>query len=275
MLTAHRHIEGLALFTSTLAKHQHDRHAHGALSVIMLTQGAKSFAVERQRRAVHAGQIAIANPGEVHGCEFVNDNPWAHRTWYISAQLLTALSRECGFRDRVEIVSPVLDDPRTSALMIAAHVHSLEGDDLDCESAAVASLTHLLTRHGHAKRERHGSNTQDDATRRVARCNDMMHASLHLPLGLTDLARECGVSRFQVIRDFQRVLRMSPGDHQRALRMQRAKSLLASGTPISSVAASTGYSDQSHFARTFRKVYGMTPLQYANASRQHPWMTML
>jgi AraC-like DNA-binding protein len=275
MLIAHKRVEWLALFTSKLAKHQHDRHAHGALSVIMLTHGSKSFEVERQRLPVHAGQIAIANPGEVHGCEFVNGNPWAHRTWYVSAELLTELSHECGFSARAEIGASVLNSKRTHEFMIAAHTHALQGDDMECESAAISGLTHLLTHHGQAPRTPHGSDTQSDAARRVARCNDMMHASMHLPLGLADLAQECGVGRFQIIRDFQRVLRLTPGDHQRALRMQRAKALLASAMPISSVAVSTGYSDQSHFTRTFRKVYGVTPLQYVNAVRQRPWMDML
>jgi AraC-like DNA-binding protein len=61
----------------------------------------------------------------------------------------------------------------------------------------------------------------------------------------------------------------------RTLRMETAKSLLATARTIGDVAAAAGYSDQSHFSRVFRKVYGITPMAYASLVRQRPWMEML
>jgi AraC-like DNA-binding protein len=275
MLIAHSTLDGLALFTSTVAKHQHDRHAHGAMSVIMLTHGAKSYCIEGRRRAVLTGQIAIANPGEIHGCEYIANGEWAHRTWYISADLLSNLSEESGFKQCAEIGQPVLSNLRTSQFLLAAHAQSLSDDVLHSETAALSGLTYLLRQHGQAQRLAEPRQTLGDAMQRVERYKEMMHAFLDLPMGLAQLAKECGVSRFQVIRDFQRVMRISPGDHHRALRMQKAKSLLAKSAPLSEIAMSTGYSDQSHFSRTFRRVYGITPKQYRMAVGHRNWMSML
>ena len=50
-------------------------------------------------------------------------------------------------------------------------------------------------------------------------------------------------------------------------RIERAKTLLSQGElAICEIAAMLGFSDQSHFSRTFRKIEGMTPKQFARAS---------
>jgi AraC-like DNA-binding protein len=286
MLLPHPRLEGLALFTSALAKHQHDLHAHGALAVIQLTQGAKSYRVEGQRMPVYDGQIAIANPGELHGCEYVDQKPWAHRTWYASAALIEALSLELGFSARAEIGEPVVDDTATCRQMRHLHERAQQqagnptddADELDQECAALLGLAHMLNTHGHAPRTPRRSGRPerlDDAQRRVTKCVDIVRATPTAPLGLAALAQEVGVSRFQVIRDFVRVMRMTPGDYLRTVRMELAKSLLATARTIGDVAMAAGYSDQSHFSRVFRKVYGITPMAYAVLVRQRPWMDML
>jgi AraC-like DNA-binding protein len=51
------------------------------------------------------------------------------------------------------------------------------------------------------------------------------------------------------------------------LRLAKAKRLLAADLPLRQIAAETGFADQSHFTRHFRKSYGVTPVQYLRAVR--------
>ncbi|MGH7711942.1 MAG: helix-turn-helix domain-containing protein, partial [Gemmatimonadaceae bacterium] len=49
----------------------------------------------------------------------------------------------------------------------------------------------------------------------------------------------------------------------RRVRIERVRELLAGTTdPLSAIAFSTGFSDQSHLTRQFRAVTGMTPAEY-------------
>jgi AraC-like DNA-binding protein len=47
------------------------------------------------------------------------------------------------------------------------------------------------------------------------------------------------------------------------MRVFRAKQLLAAGVPIAQAAFDTGFTDQSHLNRHFKRLVGITPGQYA------------
>lgn len=77
------------------------------------------------------------------------------------------------------------------------------------------------------------------------------------------LAELAGVSVPHFNRLFRNILRLSPMEYVLSLRLQEAQRLLSSTRmSMSEVAASVGFYDQSHFTKRFRKVTGITPLQY-------------
>jgi len=82
-------------------------------------------------------------------------------------------------------------------------------------------------------------------------------------LQLSELSDSCGLSPTHVHRLFRRLLRMSPSEYVLALRLQEARRLLSTTEqPLSVIAMSTGFFDQSHFTKRFRKMTGMTPTQF-------------
>ncbi len=88
----------------------------------------------------------------------------------------------------------------------------------------------------------------------------------HVPLA--ELTKSCGLSPTHVHRLFQRLLRMSPMEYVLALRLQEARRLLTTtDQPLSVIAGNTGFFDQSHFAKCFRKMNGMTPTQFRKSFR--------
>ena len=78
--------------------------------------------------------------------------------------------------------------------------------------------------------------------------------------GLGDLAREAGVHPMHLTRAFRAHFGCSVGDYQLRLRLDRARvMLLRTDLAIASVAAETGFADQSHLSRHFTRRYGVTP----------------
>jgi AraC-like DNA-binding protein len=55
---------------------------------------------------------------------------------------------------------------------------------------------------------------------------------------------------------------MPPHQFQIAARVDHARRLLPSETPLRSIAASSGFADQSHLNRHFKRQYGFTPGEF-------------
>ena len=79
----------------------------------------------------------------------------------------------------------------------------------------------------------------------------------------SELAEFCELSSTHVHRLFRRLLRMLPTEYLLALRLQEARRLLVTtDDPLSVIYMDTGFFDQSHFTKRFRKMTGRTPTQF-------------
>lgn len=82
------------------------------------------------------------------------------------------------------------------------------------------------------------------------------------------LAEIAGISVPHFNRRFRQLLRLSPMEYVLSLRVQEAqRRLVTTDKSIGEIAVATGFCDQSHFTKRFRKVTGMTPLAYRKRFR--------
>ncbi|MEM9172666.1 MAG: AraC family transcriptional regulator [Pseudomonadota bacterium] len=255
-LENHPSLDGVVLFSAPLGMHVHDDHSHDGFSIIVVTGGSKTFRNTGRVSRVSELEIAIANPGEIHGCGPASDAPWSHKTWYVSAAFVQQLMGETQIP---KLQSPVIRDATIAAGLIEAHDGICDGamdpDAAMIANEALAALFDAYAQTG-AKPE------SDDLTKpqqRTARCIEYMQSNINTGVDLAALASLAGVSRNQLIRDFRRVYQTTPGQYFRLLRLRQAKQSMESGQSLSDVASAAGYSDQSHFIRHFRKAFGVTP----------------
>jgi AraC family transcriptional regulator len=88
----------------------------------------------------------------------------------------------------------------------------------------------------------------------------LMAASVETGVSVETLAQEAGLSPAHFARAFTRSVGRPPHQHLLALRLERARALLgAADARLSDVALRTGFADQAHFTRQFRRAFGVTP----------------
>jgi AraC family transcriptional regulator len=105
--------------------------------------------------------------------------------------------------------------------------------------------------------------TQQQVTRAI----DYMHAHLDRNISLATLAQAVNVSPSQLTRLFKRATGVAPHQYLMNLRIERAKHLLlTSSMSMRDVATHTGFADQSHLNRHFKRVVGITPTALRVAS---------
>jgi signal transduction histidine kinase/DNA-binding response OmpR family regulator len=79
------------------------------------------------------------------------------------------------------------------------------------------------------------------------------------------LAEEMCLSRTQLFRKVKALLDISPNELINDIRLQRAAVLIRSkADSLTQISYSVGFSEQSYFAKRFRKKYGVSPSEYAN-----------
>jgi AraC-like DNA-binding protein len=97
----------------------------------------------------------------------------------------------------------------------------------------------------------------------LRRVKEYIDGNLGTNIGLAVLANIAGFSMFHFARAFKQSEGVNPHHYLLERRIERAESLLVkTDLPISEIAITSGFSDQSHLARRFRERVGVSPSTY-------------
>jgi len=121
-----------------------------------------------------------------------------------------------------------------------------------------------LTMEMFAAVSRNNSNLSDRRPQRwLARAEEFLRESFTEHSTIAQVASAAGVHPVYLAREFRRFHGCTIGEYIRRLRVERAcRQLSSSDESLATIAAGSGFSDQSHFSRIFKRLMGMTPAQY-------------
>lgn len=98
------------------------------------------------------------------------------------------------------------------------------------------------------------------SARALLRVEELVREGLASNLSLDDMASAAKVSRFHFARSFKSSTGQTPYQFVLSQRIERAKTLLLQGRlSLREIAQETGFADQSHLTRHFRRATGTTP----------------
>ncbi len=111
---------------------------------------------------------------------------------------------------------------------------------------------------------RNNSNLFDRRPQRWLACAEaFLRESFTEHVTLAQVASVAGVHPVYLAREFRRFHGCTIGEFIRRLRVERARRQLSSSDEsLATIATGSGFSDQSHFSRTFKRLMRMTPAQY-------------
>lgn len=110
---------------------------------------------------------------------------------------------------------------------------------------------------------------EDSRGEPIAQATEIISRGFETPMEINQVARQVGLSVSQLNRRFRAVYQMSPSEYLQRVRVHEASRLLAeSDLTIGRVAMETGFYDQAHLTRTFRRWMGMPPSEFRKLSKQ-------
>jgi AraC-like DNA-binding protein len=202
------------------------RHSHATYGFGLLEAGAQRSASGRGRVDALAGDVITTNPGEVHDGQPLGGPSRRWRMVYVQPQAMAELlGRPC---EGLEITQPVIHDP------------------------LVQALGRLLDGHATVRPEPPASADMQQVRQRLA--DDWLQAP-----SLAELAVMTGLSRYQVLRRFEKAFGVPPHAWLLQHRAEHARGLIQAGMGLADAAASCGFADQSHMNRVFVRHFGFTP----------------
>lgn len=253
---------------------------HDRFTVGVIEHGSAEVRYRGQMETHRPGGVIVIAPGEVYAYAPQPGTGWRHRLVRPPAALLHRLSRVSHASGSGTAPSPWFAhswyaDEELATRFAAAHaaLEDAARGRPDAAPTLVASLLGdvldtLVRRHARLDRIAPAVRTvdaDDGARRAVHRTIDFLHAHLGQRVRLAQLAEVAEMGTFALIRCFGRIAGVPPYAYLELLRIERAKRLLRDGVAITEVAYTTGFSDQSHLTRHFRRVVGVPPGQYVRA----------
>ena len=105
-----------------------------------------------------------------------------------------------------------------------------------------------------------------DYEEHIERALAYIEANLKAELGLADLAKAAGYSKYHFLRVFKQLTRLAPADYIRKRRLSEiAREIDKSDRSVSDIAFDYGFNSKENFTRAFKAEHNVLPTEYKSA----------
>ena len=241
--------------------HAYPPHTHDTWTLLIVDDGAVRYELGRREHGALRSLVTLLPPHVPHDGRAAHPEGFRKRVLYLTADVLGS--------DRIgsAVDQPGLTDP---ALRLRLHqLHDvlaganerLEADErLEAESRFALIAERLAQ---HLRRRVVATPAVRDAGL-AGRLRDVLDAHVPDGLSLQTAANLLDASPTHLVRAFSREYAIPPHRYLTGRRIDLARRHLLAGLPPAEVATLTGFCDQSHLTRHFRRMLGITPGSYAH-----------
>lgn len=256
-------LDGLSLLRAKFVTYAFKRHMHDYFVIGMIEAGVQKFAYRHDNHYTPPTGLIVLNPGEAHTGEAATTAGFDYRAFYPEVHTMQHIAAQIKGRagDIPFFSQPVIHDPQLFTEVQQMH-SALENktSTLEHESRFLWALAQLITRHADSclslkpiKPER----------LEVQRIKHYIHERYAEDIKLDDLATLVNWNPFYLLRVFRREVGLPPHAYLETVRVRQSQDMLKRGEALAAVAYETGFSSQSHFSNSFKRLIGVTPGHYA------------
>ncbi len=257
-----QNINDLELIHAHYLNHAFPRHLHEEYIIGIIVQGVEEINHRGTIYVAPTGSLILINPGEPHSNYSINGRGFTYRMFYPSARLLGQINFDITGKEESPIfAAPVIERSDMFHSLLRLHIKFGQTNSaLEQESEFISIMARLIARHsltGITVLPGSGEH------RYVKIAREYLESYYTENFSLRQLASISGISPFHLLRTFHDEIGLPPFEYQTQLRISRAKKLLRDGWSIADAAAETGFVDQSHLTKHFKRVVGVTPGRYS------------
>ncbi|MEO8451848.1 MAG: AraC family transcriptional regulator [Gemmatimonadota bacterium] len=257
-------LHGVDLVKARFVTRSTPLHSHVEVEIGVVSSGRRLVRCRGRTYGAETGSIVIFNPGEIHSGAPVDERGSNYRAFLVPPATLSRVAdwrAEPGTGATLPwFEAPVFLDDKLARELVAAHVAlGARKPGVEIDSRLAEILARLARRYRRAAPALPAGHREHEAVLRVRAFLDRHYGS---KVRLGTLADVAGLSVYHMIRVFRATTGLPPYAYLEQVRVNHAAALLREGQPVSRVAFRTGFADQSHLTRFFKRLIGVPPGRY-------------
>ncbi|MFK0229577.1 AraC family transcriptional regulator [Streptomyces sp. NPDC090303] len=244
------------VFHARFTEHAYPMHVHDVWTLLIVDDGAVRYDLDRHERGTPRDTVSLLPPQVPHNGSPATSDGFRKRVLYLDCTQLDA-----------SLIGPAVDAPDLVDPLLRRRVGQLHaalaepGDELEAQSRLALIGDRLR---GHLRPREVGP--EPEAGPRVAHAlRELLDARVVEGVTLDEAALLLHAHPAHLVRAFSGAFGIAPHQYLTARRIDRARRLLLDGRAPVDVVASTGFYDQSHLNRSFKRIVGTTPGRFAGA----------
>ncbi len=230
----------------------------------MIEKGAQRFFRNGGDHVAPQDSIILVNADQVHNGQSATEDGWEYKAMYPLPEQFASLTQGISNEPTIPYFpEPVVYDPEMAQqLRLVFNTLENSSNRLLRETLVYGTLVKLMARHGKKRRE-YEPNSRSKKQLLVAK--EFLDDFPQADVSLEELAKLANLSPYHFARAFQKEFGFPPHAYQVQSRLRYALRLMKQGRTLSDVAQESGFHDQSHLHRHFKRAMGVTPKQYVKS----------
>ncbi len=264
------HVDLSSPFSLILACYQKDR--PGVTDLIRkypfyrlgyTTQGKVRLNDTAKDYVVTGGTFYAFRPGETSFAEAIGPSNWSHYILNFSGEEAAQLINKTGILN-ARVVS--VKDQNTAEIIMRSIVDESLNNTANSQQICEYYLKILLLKLSDWIISVDNIRQTDYDT--FIKCKNFIDKDFVNLISIDNISNACGVSQQHLARIFKKYIQKTPLTYLQKLKMNRAAVLiLGTDFSIARIATELSFADQFYFSKVFKKIYGISPLEYRTSIR--------
>ncbi len=258
-------LHNLELLHASNVTHEYPRHMHEDHSIAVVLKGRETTSTSDAHVAT-AGSVILINAEQVHSNK---SKQVEYRVMKIRPQVLNQIASDLSGRkvDRLCFPQVVVNDRVLFRSLLDLQLKLEQYSSLlEHESEFISTISLLLTTQARGQSATRLVRVgKEDRYVRIIR--DYLKSHYAENVSLSQLSTITNLSPYYLLRVFHTHVGFPPHEYQTQVRIGHARKLIRRGCSFSQTAQETGFFDQSHLCRNFKRILGITPRQYLSQSK--------
>lgn len=236
-------------------------HTHELITITAIVSGEVELILNNRKEKMSYSKVAFLNPNTAHCVELIDHESKGDYVLHLDKDWCTQIQKELFSNDKYIPVFPTVINTLSIyknfidlCEQLFSPISLIEKEENIITFISEVFLSHCDSRISNDKDE----NTSDIANK----IKDYIDSKILDNITLDDLSQHFGLSSIHIIRLFKQSFELPIHSYILNKKVHKARELLSTNDSLINIALESGFYDQSHLNKSFKRVFSITPKEY-------------